>query len=110
MKFLVKVKPNLEETNKSIAEGTFHQRMEHVFSQIRPENAYFFEEGGRRTAMFIVDIQRESEIPNIGEPFFHGLKAEVYFHPVMSQQDLRESKLHEIAVNGAALSATREKS
>lgn len=97
MKFLVKVKPNLEQTNKSIAEGTFHERMEQVFSQIKPANAYFFEEDGRRTAIFIVDIQKASEIPNIGEPFFHGMKADVFFHPVMSAQDLRESKLQETA-------------
>lgn len=97
MKFLVKVKPNLEQTNKFIAEGTFDERIGQVFSHIQPESAYFFEEDGRRTAIFIVDIQKPSEIPKIGEPFFHSMKAEVFLHPVMSVQDLRESNLHETA-------------
>jgi len=97
MRFLVKVKPDLERTNKSIVEGTFDQKMQQVLSHINPEAAYFFEEGGCRTAIFVVDIQKASEIPNIGEPFFHGMGAEVHFHPVMSPQDLRESNLHETA-------------
>lgn len=94
MRFLVKVKPDLERTNKSIAEGTFDERMQQILSHIKPEAAYFTEENGCRTALFIVDIQKASDIPNIGEPFFHGMGAEVHFHPVMSAQDLRESNLH----------------
>jgi hypothetical protein len=97
MRFLVKVKPDLERTNKSIAEGAFEQRMQQVLSHIKPEAAYFFEEAGSRTAMFLVDIQKASEIPNVGEPFFHGMGAEVHFHPVMSAQDLRESNLQQTA-------------
>jgi hypothetical protein len=97
MRFLVKVKPDPERANKSIAEGTFEQRMQQVLSHIKPEAAYFFEESGNRTAIFIVDIQKASEIPNVGEPFFHGMGAEVYFHPVMSAQDLHESNLKETA-------------
>ncbi|MBV9158554.1 MAG: panthothenate synthetase [Acidobacteriaceae bacterium] len=97
MRFLVKVRPKLERTNKSIAEGSFDERMQQILSHIKPEAAYFFEEDGCRTATFVVEIQRASDIPNIGEPFFHGMEAEVRFHPVMSAQDLRESNLQETA-------------
>lgn len=97
MRFLVKVKPDRERTNKSIVEGTFEQRVQQVFSHIKPEAAYFFEEGGYRTAILIVDIQKASDIPNVGEPFFHAMQAEVHFHPVMSVQDLRESNLQATA-------------
>ena len=97
MRFLVKVKPDLQRTNKSIAEGSFDQKMQQVLSHIKPEAAYFFEEDGYRTAIFVVDIQKASQIPNIGEPFFHGMEAEVHFHPVMSAEDLRESNLRETA-------------
>lgn len=97
MRFLVKVRPDLERTNKSIAEGNFDERMQQILSHIKPEAAYFYEEDGCRTAIFVVDIQKTSEIPNVGEPFFHGMAAQVHFHPVMSAQDLRESNLQETA-------------
>jgi hypothetical protein len=97
MRFLVKVKPDLEQTNKSIVQGTFEERMQQVLSHIKPEAAYFFEEDGYRTAMFVVDIQKASEIPKVAEPFFHGMGAQVHLHPVMNVQDLRESNLRETA-------------
>ena len=97
MRFLVKVKPDRERTNKSMVEGTFDEKMQQILSHIKPEAAYFFEENGHRTGLFVVDVQKASELPNIGEPFFHGMSAEVHFHPVMTPQDLRDSKLHETA-------------
>ncbi|MBV9264792.1 MAG: panthothenate synthetase [Acidobacteriaceae bacterium] len=97
MRFLVKVRPDRERTNTSIVEGSFDQTMQQVLSHLKPEAAYFFEEQGHRTAIFVVDIQKASELPNVGEPFFHGMGAEVHFHPVMSAQDLRESNLRETA-------------
>lgn len=97
MRFLIKVKPDLERTNRSIVEGTFDERMQRILSHLKPEAAYFMEESGCRTALFVVDIQKASDIPKIGEPFFHGMGAEVHFHPVMSAEDLRESSLHETA-------------
>ena len=97
MRFLVKDKPDRERTNKSIVEGTFHERMRQILSQIKPEAAYFFEESGHRTALFVVEVQKASDIPSIGEPFFHGMGAEVHFHPVMTLEDLRESNLQETA-------------
>ena len=44
MRFLLKVKPDLERTNKSIVEGTFEERMQQILSHIKPEAAYFTEE------------------------------------------------------------------
>ena len=97
MRFLVKVKPDLERVNKSILEGNFEARMQQTLSDLKPEAAYFFEENGHRTAILIVDIQSPTEITKIGEPFFHGMHAEVHFHPVMSAQDLAGAKLQESA-------------
>lgn len=97
MRFLVKVKPDLERINKSIVEGSFEGRMQQILSDLKPEAAYFFEENGHRTAILIVDIQKPTEITNVGEPFFHGMRAEVHFHPVMTAQDLAGANLQDTA-------------
>ncbi len=95
MRFLVKARPSLERTNQSIQDGTFGQKMQRIMSELKPEAAYFTEEDGHRTAIMIVDIQQASDIPKVGEPFFH-MGAEVFFHPVMSAQDLASSNLEEL--------------
>jgi hypothetical protein len=87
----------MERTNASIADGTFDRKMQQLLSDLKPEAAYFLEEDGHRTAILIVDIQKASEMTKVGEPFFLGMKAEVHFHPVMSAQDLAESKLSDLA-------------
>jgi hypothetical protein len=101
MRFLIKVKPDLEHINETIANGTFDDRMQRILSELRPEAAYFLEEDGNRTAIFIADVQKATDITRYGEPFFH-MKAQVYFHPVMTAQELAESNLRDIAKKWAA--------
>ena len=97
MRFLVKVKAPVERLNQSILDGTFAPKMQRILSELKPESAYFLEEDGRRTAILIVDIPEASQITKVGEPFFHGMNAEVHFHPVMTAQDLASANLQELA-------------
>ena len=95
MRFLIKARPDTQRINQHIKEGTFDQRMQRVLSELKPEASYFLEEGGRRTAILIVNLQQANEITKVAEPFFF-MGSDVFIHPVMTPEDLAKANLHEL--------------
>jgi hypothetical protein len=72
----------------AIQEGKMQQTMETVLSSIKPEAAYFTALNGKRTALIVFDLKDPSIIPQIAEPLFSVLGAEVEFCPVMNRDEL----------------------
>lgn len=64
---------------------------------LKPEAAYFFEENGHRTCLFVLHVDKASDIPRISEPFFLGVNAEVRIRPVMTAEDLGAAGLDQLA-------------
>ena len=46
-------------------------------------------ESGRRTVLMVFDMPDPSMIPELAEPFFQGLGAELSFNPVMIAPELQ---------------------
>ena len=44
--------------------------------RLKPEAAYFFPEDGKRTALYVFDVQDEAQIPVVVEPFFRVRRTE----------------------------------
>jgi hypothetical protein len=101
MRFLVKARPDLQHTNEHLRNGSFEDRLRRVLAELKPEATYFLEEGGQRTAIMIVTMEQESDIPRIGEPFFL-MGAQVFFHPVMTPEDLAKANIQELAKKWAS--------
>lgn len=59
-----------------------------ILEDQRPEAAYFPADGGNRSAFLVVDLDDESQMPAIGEPWFLALNATVEFQPIMVAEDL----------------------
>jgi len=59
-------------------------------SELKPEAAYFFPEGGERAGLFVVDMKESSEVAEIAERLFFGLNARIEMVPVMSGEDLQK--------------------
>lgn len=97
MRFLLKATMPTDAGNRAIREGKLGPKIQAVMAELKPEAAYFMEEGGHRTALFVVNIQDASEIPRVAEPFFLGMNAEVRFHPVMTAEDLGRAGLDQLA-------------
>jgi hypothetical protein len=64
---------------------------------LKPEAAYFIEEDGYRTALFIIHMEHASQSPSVAEPFFLTMNARVHLHPVMTAEDLAKSGLEDLA-------------
>jgi len=88
MRTLLKVQLDVVAGNKAAQEGRIGEIIGSVAEMIKPEASYFLTENGNRTAYFFFDLDDPSQIPQIAEPFFTELNAEVQFTPVMNQEEL----------------------
>lgn len=80
-----------EPGNKSISSGAMQESIESMLRDLKPEAAYFFANGGKRSGMMVFDMADPSQIPQIAEPLFQILNAEVEFIPVMNPEDLQRA-------------------
>lgn len=89
MRTLLKVSMPVEAGNKAIKDGTLPATIQSIIDSHRPEASYFYAENGKRTALFVLDLKDTAQIPELAEPLFQTLNAEVQFYPVMNAADLR---------------------
>ena len=90
MRMMLKASMNVEASNKAIHDGSFPQIMEKVLAMLQPEAVYFMTWQGKRTLLAFFDMKDAAMIPQIAEPLFSGMNAEVDFIPVMIQADLQQ--------------------
>jgi hypothetical protein len=79
----------VEAGNKAVKDGTIEKLVQSFSEGLNPEAQYFYTENGKRTALFVFDLEDPSQIPQLAEPFFTGLNADVSFSPVMNAEDLK---------------------
>ena len=89
MRVLLKATMDTERGNQAIEDGTMQEALQGVLEQLNPEAAYFYPEGGKRTAIFIFDLDDPSQLPPLTEPFFRTAASEVRMWPAMNADDLR---------------------
>jgi hypothetical protein len=90
MRMLLKASMDTEKSNQALAEGTMQPALEGMMRELQPEAAYFYPENGRRTALFVVDMEDPSRLPAVTEPFFSNAGADVHVTPVMNAEDLQK--------------------
>ena len=95
MRMLLKATMDTDRASKAIQDGSMGEELQSVMQQLNPEAAYFYPEDGKRTAIFVFDMEDPSRLPPLTEPFFRTAAAEVRVAPVMTPDDLR-SGLQEV--------------
>ncbi|MFE9394572.1 DUF3303 family protein [Streptomyces flavidovirens] len=90
MRVMLHAHIDTEAGNEAIRKGTLPQMINSVIEQLKPEAAYFFPNMGRRSCMFVFDMQDSSQLPPVAETFFMELGAEVEVVPVMNGDDLKK--------------------
>ena len=81
----------VEKGNDAINDGSLMQIIESMLQELDPEAAYFFPKDGKRSGEIVFDMTDASQIPQIAEPLFMSVNAEVEFLPVMNVDDLRRA-------------------
>jgi hypothetical protein len=86
---MMKVSMPVEASSKALRDGSLTKTVMGFVEQMKPEAAYFFSEGGKRTGLFFFDLKDPSSIPLVVEPFFMNLSAAVELTPAMNLEDMK---------------------
>jgi hypothetical protein len=96
MRMLMKVSMPVEPFNAAVRDGSAGTKVGKILAELKPEAAYFIEDGGKRTGILIVDMADTSQIPALAEPWFLTFNASVELKPVMLPEDLQAAGLESI--------------
>jgi hypothetical protein len=88
MRMLMKVQMDVAAGNRAVESGALQGTVERMMRELEPEASYFGPLDGKRTALFVFDLEDASQIPPVAEPFFSALEATVELIPVMTGEDL----------------------
>ena len=97
MKFIVEASFPLEPFNTYVRKGIAGERIGEVFGSVRPEVAYFTDNGVGRGALLIVDLPDASHVPHVTEPLMLAFDASVHYRIAISPEDLQSAGLERYA-------------
>lgn len=96
MKFLLNVIFPAEPFNTLVRKGKVGKILGKIQQELKPEAVYFTEQEGKRSGLYIVNLNKASEIPKVAEPFFLNFNADCMIKIVMTPEDLMKSGIDEI--------------
>ncbi len=90
MRMLLKVSIPVEKGNEATKSGVLGATIKSALAVLKPEATYFWAEDGRRTGLFVFDMEDSWQLPLLLEPLFQELDASVHITPVMTGEDLEQ--------------------
>ena len=96
MKILLNVVLPHEPFNTLVKKGKAGEILGKIQEEIKPEAVYFTEQNGKRSGLYIVNLNQASDIPKLAEPFFLNFNADCHLQLVMTPEDLMKSGIDQI--------------
>jgi hypothetical protein len=96
MKMLLSVEFPPEPFNSLVKSGKVGEIIGSILETIKPETAYFTEQEGKRGGIFVVNVEKSSDVPAFAEPFYLNFQASCKFRILMNPEDLQHAGLEEL--------------
>lgn len=93
MRMLLTVHLPNEPFNDYVRHGTAGNMIRQILDATGPQQAYFAEMNGQRTALLVIEVNDVSEIPGFAEPWFLKFDADCEFRILMDAHDLERADL-----------------
>lgn len=93
MRYLFSLEFPHEPFNKYVREGTAGQLLGRIVEDTKPESIYFTEHDGHRGAVAVYNMDNDSQVAKICEPWFLSLNADCRMRIAMSVEDLGKAGL-----------------
>jgi len=91
MRMLLKASIPTEAGNAAIKDGSMMENMGAILEDAKPEAVYFFIENGNRTCLMIFDMNEQTQLPAVVEPWFLSMGADITMVPVMNGEDFEKA-------------------
>jgi hypothetical protein len=91
MLMLMRVSIPVETGNAAAKNGTLGSTIQKILGEMKPEAAYFAEDEGLRTGYIFFQMNDQSELPAVAEPWFLAFNANLTVRPAMAPQDLAKA-------------------
>lgn len=88
MRMMLRATIPVEAGNAAAKSGSLGTTVQKILAELKPEAAYFVEDGGQRTGYIFFDMKDSSQLPAIAEPWFLAFNASLTVKPAMTPQDL----------------------
>jgi hypothetical protein len=89
MRMIMTVSLPVEAGNAAVLNGSLGSTIQQILADLKPEAAYFADDGGQRTGFIFFDMKDSSELTAIAEPWFLAFNARLSVRPAMNVQDLQ---------------------
>ena len=96
MKVLLNVILPHEPFNSLVKKGKAGEILGKIQQELKPEAVYFTEQEGKRSGIYVVNLNQASDIPKLAEPFFLNFNADCRIQVVMTPEDLMKSGIDQI--------------
>jgi hypothetical protein len=97
MKFIVEVSFPLEPFSSFVRDGTIGQKIGETLEAIKPDVAYFTDNGVGRGVLMVVDLESASQAPHVTEPLMLTFDASVHYRVAIAPEDLASAGLEKYA-------------
>jgi len=88
MRMMVTISVPVQKGSEGIKNGALPRVVQSTLEKIKPECAYFYLEGGRRTMRAVFNMLNENDMVGAFEPVLMELDADIVLTPVMTAPEL----------------------
>ena len=82
--------------NAAVRDGSVGKKIQRILGELKPEATYFTENNGHRSAILIINMENQSQLPMYAEPWFLVFGADCEFRIAMTPEDLGKAGLDEL--------------